>query len=83
MIPTLLLTLALGTGGGVKVNLPAQAEVTGAEFALGDVARVEGDDEAAAQRLRSLHLGYAPAPGYSRRSLTSKRRQKRAWGEPI
>ena len=73
MIQALLLSLALGAApsqdagqGTVTVDLPAQAEVGGVEFTLADIATVGGSDTAAAQRVGSLHLGYTPAPGYSR-----------------
>ncbi|MFT5048707.1 MAG: flagella basal body P-ring formation protein FlgA [Chlamydiales bacterium] len=62
MITTLLLALA----GNVTIKLPAEAHVTGVEFVLGDIAQVESGDPLVAERFRSLSLGYAPAPGYSR-----------------
>ena len=50
----------------VRIELPPTARVAGVEFTLGDIARIEGADSGAVQRVRTLHLGYAPAPGYSR-----------------
>jgi len=61
MIVTLFL-LALG----VRVELPIEARVRGAELTLGSIATVTGDDAAAVERVRAVRLGYAPAPGYSR-----------------
>lgn len=60
------LSLALLLTSGLTISLPPTARVTGTELTLGDVATVTGDDAAAAERLRSFGLGYAPAPGYSR-----------------
>jgi flagella basal body P-ring formation protein FlgA len=61
MLATLLL-LTLG----VRVELPIEARVSGAELTLGAIATVTGDDAAAVERVRAVRLGYAPAPGYSR-----------------
>ena len=58
--------LALLLVGGVKVTLHPEATVRGTEISLAQVATVEGDDAAEVERVRSLKLGYAPAPGYSR-----------------
>jgi flagella basal body P-ring formation protein FlgA len=60
----MLLTLLLV--GGVKITLHGEATVRGTEISLAQVATVEGDDAAEVERVRSLKLGYAPAPGYSR-----------------
>jgi len=62
MISILLLTLATS----VTIKLPSEAQVTGVDFVLGDIAQVESDDPQTAERFRTLSLGYAPAPGYSR-----------------
>jgi flagella basal body P-ring formation protein FlgA len=61
---TLLCALLLG--GGITVNLPAQARVSGTEMNLGAVAHVQCDDPALQARLEALTLGYVPAPGFSR-----------------
>lgn len=73
MIQNLFLALALAAplaqddpASTVTVHLPAEARVSGVEFTLGDVARIEGADPAFVERVRALHLGYAPGPGYSR-----------------
>lgn len=58
---TALLLLA-----GVRVTLPVEARVTGAEILLGDIAAVSGDSPAEVARVRAVSLGYAPAPGHSR-----------------
>lgn len=50
----------------VTVDVPAEARVSGIEFSLGDIARIDGTDQASVARVAGLHLGYAPAPGYSR-----------------
>jgi flagella basal body P-ring formation protein FlgA len=51
---------------GVRVELPVEARVRGAELTLGAIAQVSGDDAAAVERVRAVRLGYSPAPGYSR-----------------
>jgi len=61
MIASLLLLVL-----GVRVELPVEARVRGAELTLGSIAAVSGDDAAAVERVRAVRLGYAPAPGYSR-----------------
>jgi len=61
MILTTILLL-----GSVSVSLTTEAHVSGAELRLGAIARVTGDDPLEVERLESVHLGYAPAPGYSR-----------------
>lgn len=48
-----------------SVALPPQASVRGTELLLGQVAELDGD-AASLARLRTLSLGYAPAPGYVR-----------------
>lgn len=48
-----------------SVALPPQVSVRGTELLLGQVAALDGD-AASLARLRSLSLGYAPAPGYVR-----------------
>lgn len=60
---TLTVALLLGS---VTVVLPPDARVSGTELRLGSIARVEGDDQSEVENLKSMHLGYAPAPGYSR-----------------
>lgn len=62
----MITTLILALGASVTVQLPKEAHVTGIEFTLGDIAQVSGSDEGVVERIRSLALGYAPAPGYSR-----------------
>ena len=52
--------------GSVTVVLPPDARVSGTELRLGSIARVEGDDPTEVASLKSMHLGYSPAPGYSR-----------------
>jgi flagella basal body P-ring formation protein FlgA len=61
----MLIQLAL-LFGNVTVTLPPQAEVRGTEVRLGAIATVQGDDPAEIERVKSLPLGYAPAPGYTR-----------------
>jgi len=61
MILTAILLL-----GSVSVVLPAEANVTGTELRLDAVAQIAGDDPAEVESISALHLGYAPAPGYSR-----------------
>ncbi len=65
----MMLTLTHLLFAGLTVTLPAEARVRGAEFALGQVASIEGDDAALVERLRVLSMGHAPAPGYSRTLL--------------
>ncbi len=60
---TILASLILG---GVTLTLSPQARVRGAEIELSAIATVEGADAAEVERVRSLKLGYAPAPGHSR-----------------
>src|SRR5262245_51253778 len=57
---------ALFLSAGLVISLAPEARVRGTELRLGDVARIEGADAALVARARSLELGYAPAPGYSR-----------------
>lgn len=52
--------------GGVTVTLAPQARVRGTEIELAAIAKVEGPDAAEVERVRTLRLGYAPAPGHSR-----------------
>ena len=59
-------SFALMLLGGVTVTLPGEAQITGTEITLGQVAEVTGDDPAEVERVRAASLGYAPAPGYSR-----------------
>ena len=60
---TLTASLLLGT---VTVVLPPEANVSGTELRLDAIAKVEGENPAEVAAISSLHLGYAPAPGYSR-----------------
>ena len=73
MIATLLV-LALG----VRVELPVEARVRGAELTLGSIATVTGDDAAEVERVRAVRLGYAPAPGYSRLIPAARLKQEAA-----
>jgi flagella basal body P-ring formation protein FlgA len=52
--------------GSVTVTLSLEARVRGTEVELGEIARVAGLDPELVESVRSLELGYAPAPGYSR-----------------
>jgi flagellar basal body P-ring formation protein FlgA len=61
MIATLIL-LSLG----VRIELPTETRVRGAELSVGSVAHVSGDDPLEVERVRAVRLGYAPAPGHSR-----------------
>jgi len=63
LLPVFLLKSLLA---GVTVTLPAQAKVRGTEIELGELCTVTGLDEKLVERVRSLELGYAPAPGFSR-----------------
>lgn len=54
---------------GLTVVLPGETRVRGAEFSLGQVATIRGDDAELVERLRGLSVGHAPAPGYSRTLL--------------
>lgn len=51
---------------GVTLVLPMDAEVSGTEITLGEVARIQGATGELALQLDGFELGYAPAPGYSR-----------------
>jgi flagella basal body P-ring formation protein FlgA len=51
---------------GLTVSLAPQAQVRGTEITLGEVATVSGGTAAENAKLAAFHLGYAPAPGYSR-----------------
>ncbi len=62
MLTLQLLLLA----GGVSVDLPAEAEATGATIMLGEIATLTGDDPEALKVVSNIELGYMPAPGYSR-----------------
>ena len=62
MLTLQLLLLA----GGVSVELPAEAEATGATIMLGEIATLTGDDPEALKVVSNIELGYMPAPGYSR-----------------
>lgn len=52
--------------GGVTITLNPDATVRGTEIQLAQVATVDGNDPDEVARVRSLKLGYAPAPGYTR-----------------
>ncbi|MFT7669347.1 MAG: flagella basal body P-ring formation protein FlgA [Planctomycetota bacterium] len=60
--------LLLGTLllSGVAITLPSKALVDGTEITLGQIAAVTGDDPEEVAKIRSLELGYAPSPGFSR-----------------
>lgn len=62
MIATLLLALATD----VSVTLKEEAQVSGAEIRLGEIAEITADDPAVVERYSDLRLGYAPSPGHSR-----------------
>lgn len=59
LITTLLL-------GGLTVILNPEARVRGTELSVGALAEVRGDDAALVERIKTLELGWAPAPGYRR-----------------
>lgn len=59
LITTLLL-------GGLTVILNPEARVRGTELSVGALAEVRGDDTALVERIKTLELGWAPAPGYTR-----------------
>lgn len=50
---------------GVTVAIPAEANVDGPYFTLGDIATIAGDDTELMASLRKIRLGHAPAPGKS------------------
>jgi flagella basal body P-ring formation protein FlgA len=77
----MILTLLL-LGLGVRVELPVEARVRGAELTLGSIAVITGDDAAAVERVRAVSLGYAPAPGYSRLIHVSRMAQEAAVQAP-
>jgi flagella basal body P-ring formation protein FlgA len=62
--------------GGVTVTLPMEARVRGTEVNLGTIADVRGADQELVERVRSIDLGYAPAPGFSRLLQESWLRQR-------
>lgn len=51
---------------GATVTLPMEAEVSGTEIELGEIAKVSGADPDIVRMIEGIELGYAPAPGYSR-----------------
>ena len=51
--------------GAVTLVLPHEAHVRGTELHLADLVQVRGD-AAEIEKLASLSIGYAPAPGYTR-----------------
>jgi hypothetical protein len=59
----LLTTILLG---GLTVVLNPQATVRGTELTVGEIAEVRGEDTELVERIKSLELGWAPAPGYTR-----------------
>lgn len=59
----LLTTILLG---GLTVVLNPQATVRGTELTVGEIAEVRGADTELVERVKSLELGWAPAPGYTR-----------------
>jgi flagella basal body P-ring formation protein FlgA len=61
-----MLILATLLLGNVTVTLPPAAEIRGSEVRLGAIATVQGDDPVEVEQAKSLPLGYAPAPGYTR-----------------
>lgn len=62
----MITSFALLLFGGVTVTLPGEAQITGTEITVGQVAQVTGDDAAQVERVQAASLGYAPAPGYTR-----------------
>ena len=68
MLTLQLLLLA----GGVSVDLPDEAEATGAMIMLGDIATLTGDDPEALKAVSDVELGYMPAPGFDRTLLRWK-----------
>lgn len=50
----------------VTITLPETAHVQGSEVTLGEIATIRGAEPNDDERIRSLALGYAPAPGYAR-----------------
>jgi|GEM_PF-626976 len=61
-----MLTLATLLLSQVTVTLPAEATVRGSEITLGEIATVTGPDEEEVTKVRSVELGYAPSPGFTR-----------------
>jgi len=50
----------------VVVTLRPESTLRGTEIRLGDVAEIQGQDEALAERLRKIEVGRAPLPGLTR-----------------
>jgi len=63
----MMLILTLVIAGGLHVELKPEAHVRGTELRLDEIALVESDDAALAERARAIGVGYTPAPGFSRR----------------
>lgn len=61
---------------GVTVALPIEARAGGLELTVGAIADVRGDDPLAVERVRSIAIGYAPAPGYSRLVAAARLREQ-------
>jgi flagella basal body P-ring formation protein FlgA len=59
--------MTLILAGGLSVELKPEAKVRGTELQLGEIALVKSEDAELAERARLLSVGYAPAPGFSRR----------------
>jgi len=78
----MILSLAILSLGGVTVTLSPEVRVRGAELRLGQLAQVEGDDRAEVARIAAAHLGYAPAPGYSRLFTAERLRQELGLAAP-
>jgi flagella basal body P-ring formation protein FlgA len=51
---------------GLTVSLSPQAMVRGTEITLGEIAMISGGTPEEVALVSQVHLGYAPAPGYSR-----------------
>ena len=81
----MITSFALMLFGGVTITLPAEAEITGTEITVGQVAQVTGDDAAEVERVLAASLGYAPAPGYTRVLLAPRiaHRLSRELGEEL
>jgi len=69
MMITITTLLAAST---LTIGFPMEATVQGTEIELGEVAAVVGEDPALVARARSIELGYAPAPGYTRLLLRER-----------
>lgn len=70
LLVTLWLCAVPAWAAGVTVAVNAESTVTGPYLTLGELATINGDDEARVKVLGAVRLGNAPAPG-QRMALTS------------